>query len=106
MKSHPLADYYDLYDQVVAELCCSNLRHERSRWYREQFQGCHVAILPGQISSAILELQSWGVPIVFITAPLSRVAREVAHYDFEGCGVVVDTAEEAVQATHRLLADE
>ncbi len=107
LKSHPLRDNHELYDHVVTHLHLPNIIHVRDGWKsQDEWRRCQVAVMPGRLSSALLQLQQEGIPVVFITESLGENQDKIFHFDYDGCGDVVHTCEEAVRAVTRLLEDE
>lgn len=102
IKSHPVSDSYFCYESIVQQYGRSNLQHVSKKWHRQEFQGASVAVCLGHLSGSMLELQSFGVPIVYLDA----VTPQAPHYDYHGCGVLADSTEEVCEAVERLIRDE
>ena len=102
IKSHPLSDHYFCYDAIVQQYSRSNLQHISKRWHREEFQGATVAVCLGPLSGSMLELQYFRVPIVYLDA----VTPQAPNFDYQGCGLVVQTTEEVCEAVEQLVRDE
>lgn len=101
IKSHPVSDMYSEYDTIVCKLNRSNLRHISKAWSRTEFCEATIAVCIGNLSGSTLELQSAGVPIVYVEGFAVNALRT----DYKGCGVVVSGPGEACSAVRLLLND-
>jgi hypothetical protein len=101
IKSHPITDHYGYYDGIVQRYGLPNLQHVSKSWKREEFEGTTVAICLGKLSGSMLELQSFGTPIVYLDA----VTAKAPQWDYQGCGVVAKTTDEVCEAVGRLVRD-
>jgi hypothetical protein len=102
IKSHPVSDNYFCYDAIVQQYGRSNLQHVSKSWGREEFEGITVAICLGNLSGSMLDLQSFGTPVVYLDA----VTAKAPQYDYQGCGVIANTTDEVCEAVERLIRDE
>jgi hypothetical protein len=101
IKSHPITDHHGYYDGIVQRCGLPNLQHVSKSWEREEFEGTTVAICLGKLSGSMLELQSFGTPIVYLDA----VTAKAPQWDYEGCGVIAKTTDEVCEAVGRLVRD-
>lgn len=104
IKSHPVADFHVLYDDIVARVARQNLTHIRTCWSNKDFAVCAAAVVCGGVTGAILQLQRAGVPIVYLADRMTEVLSREWHFDYAGCGCVASSPEDAKESVVEVLA--
>ncbi len=101
IKSHPVSDLHDLYDQVVAEHDDIFVEHRREPMSDAEIADFDAAVIFSAASALIGEIIRVRLPLVYFTGALTDFGKE--YFKYEGLEVAGDVAE-TVATLRRLLA--